>query len=85
MESIDRALQHLQKLTEDSSGTESAEIEKTMDAVRALRTKAERLDLALTVANDGMYDWDVQSNEIYFDDRYYTMAGYEPYDFPGTF
>ena len=50
-----------------------------------LSIKAERFDLALSVANDGMYDWNVQTNDIFFDERYYTMAGYEPYEFPGTF
>jgi len=51
----------------------------------ALRVNEERLDLAMSVANDGMWDWDLTTNEVYFDSRYYTMAGYEPGEFPGTF
>ncbi|WP_320043263.1 PocR ligand-binding domain-containing protein [uncultured Desulfobacter sp.] len=45
----------------------------------------ERLSLALSGANEGIWDWDIQKGTIYFDDRYYTMAGYEPNEFPGTF
>ena len=33
---------------------------------------------------DGWYDWNVATNEIYFDPRYYTMAGYEPNEFPSN-
>ncbi len=51
----------------------------------ALRESRERLDLAMDVANDGVWDWDVVNNETYFDARYYTMAGYAAHEFPGTF
>ncbi len=51
----------------------------------ALKTSEERLDLALQVANDGVWDWDLRDNSVFFDTRYYTMAGYEPDEFPSTF
>ncbi len=50
-----------------------------------LRKSRERLDLALHAAHAGLWDWDVASGEVYFDSRYYTMAGYEPNIFPTTF
>lgn len=43
----------------------------------------ERKSKALEVSNDGYYDWDLLTDELYFDSNYYTMAGYEPDDFPG--
>ena len=49
------------------------------------RLDLERTNLVISVANDGIYDWDVKSNNIYFDTRYYTMAGYKENEFPGTF
>lgn len=49
------------------------------------RESAERLDLAMSVNNDGIFDWDVPKDFIYYDPRYYTMAGYEPGDYPGTY
>ena len=45
----------------------------------------ERLDFAMSVANDGVWDWNVLTNEVSFDDRYFTMVGYEVGAFPGTF
>ena len=46
------------------------------------KTQEERLNLALQAANDGIWDWRPGENTIYFDDRYYTIAGYTPGDFP---
>jgi PAS domain S-box-containing protein len=42
----------------------------------------ERLKLALSGANDGVWDWDLTNNRVHYDDIYYTMAGYKPGDFP---
>ena len=50
-----------------------------------LRQSQERLDLALSGANEGIWDWYIPQDAVYFDNRYYTMAGYEPNEFPGTF
>jgi len=36
-----------------------------------------RLRLALNGAKEGMWDWNFQTNEIYFSDTCYTMLGYE--------
>jgi diguanylate cyclase (GGDEF)-like protein/PAS domain S-box-containing protein len=52
---------------------------------QALRNSEERFDLAMSVANDGIWDWNVAKDKAVFDDRYYTMAGYTPGDFPGSF
>lgn len=48
-----------------------------------LETK-ERLELGLAVANQGMWDWDLTTSVVYFDPRYYTMAGYKVNEFPYT-
>ena len=50
-----------------------------------LRENQGRLDLALHATHAGLWDWDVVSGEVYFDVRYYTVAGYEPYVFPEAF
>ncbi len=50
-----------------------------------LKKNEERLNLALKVANDGMWDWNLKDNQVFFDPRYYTMAGYEPQEFPASF
>lgn len=54
------------------------------NAEEALRIREERLNYAMSVANDGMWDLDLVNNVSYFDPRYYQMAGYEPNEFPPT-
>jgi len=50
-----------------------------------LRLSENRLDLAMAVKNEGIWDWNLVTNETFFDDRYYTMAGYTPNEFPQNF
>ena len=54
-------------------------------AAEALRLSQERFDLAMLAVNDGIWDWDIPSGAVYFDPRYYTIAGYEPGEFPHRF
>ncbi len=54
-------------------------------AQEALRIGEERLRLALDGTTDGIWDWNPQTGEAYFSPRYYTMLGYEPGEFPGSY
>lgn len=49
------------------------------------KKQEERLNLALYAANDGVWDWHLDKSDVFYDDRYYTMAGYEPREFPCLF
>ena len=52
---------------------------------QALKESEERLDLALKSANEGIWDWHIEPDILYLDARYYTIAGYQPNDFPATY
>jgi len=54
-------------------------------AEEALRESEERLHLALSASNDGIWDWDIPSGNAFFSPRYYTMLGYDPYEFPQNY
>lgn len=54
---------------QDAPGQESQETE-------------ERLRLARSVANEGFWDWRLSTETVYFDPRYYLMAGYAVDEFP---
>jgi PAS domain S-box-containing protein len=42
----------------------------------------ERLELAWSATNDGLWDWDISSGNVYFSDRWKAMIGYAPEEFP---
>jgi PAS domain S-box-containing protein len=50
-----------------------------------LRKSEERYRLILESTNDGFWEWDFKSGRSVFGDRYYTMLGYSPGEFPATF
>ena len=54
-------------------------------AEQALAISEDRLNMAMDVKNEGIFDWNLITNEAIFDDRYYTMAGYYPNEFPQKF
>lgn len=43
-----------------------------------LRMSEERLNLAFRATNEGLWDWRLESNQVYFSPQYYRMLGYEP-------
>ena len=45
----------------------------------------DRLEKARTVTNEGIWDWNLITQEVTFDERYYAMAGYTPDDFPASY
>lgn len=61
------------------------DISEQKKAEAALLASEQRLDHAMTVKNEGIWDWNLVTDETYFDERYYTMAGYQPGDFPQEF
>jgi diguanylate cyclase (GGDEF)-like protein/PAS domain S-box-containing protein len=51
---------------------------------QALRESEERYALAVRGANDGLWDWDLRSNQIYFSPRWKTMLGYAEEEIGGS-
>src|ERR1051325_9410183 len=60
--------------------TSLAHYEEDSDVRRleeALRESEERYEILASVANDGIWDWDLATNRIVFSTRWKLMLGYE--------
>jgi PAS domain S-box-containing protein len=61
------------------------DIHKRVMIEEALIKSEERYQTAMEVANDGIWDWHLDTNVVEFDKRYYKMAGYDRFDFEPTY
>lgn len=50
--------------------------------ITAIKVTERRLDMALTAAKQGLWDWNLNDGSTYFNDTWYTMLGYAPGELP---
>ncbi len=60
------------------------EINKSINTEAELRASQERYSLAAQGANDGLWDWELNNNSIYFSPRWKSMLGYKNYEIKNT-
>lgn len=60
-------------------------INKRLNAERNLAQQNERFELAMKGANDGLFDWNLKDNTIYYSPRWKSMLGYEDHELPNDF
>jgi two-component system nitrate/nitrite sensor histidine kinase NarX len=58
------------------------ELEET---AQTLRKREERLALVMRATNDGIWDWDLRTDEVYYSPRWKTMLGYGVNEIPHSF
>lgn len=50
--------------------------------IERYKTVQMRLEMVLWAANQGIWDWDLQTDTIYHNENYYTLLGFSKRDFP---
>jgi len=50
-----------------------------------LKVVNEKLNSVIEVTNNGVWDWNLRTQKVIFNDKYYTMLGYEPDEFTGNY
>jgi PAS domain S-box-containing protein len=55
------------------------------EAVRELAESEERFALAVRGTNDGIWDWDIRTNKVFFSPPWKSMIGYEDEEIPNDF
>jgi len=68
---------HILSVTRDITERKRAE--------KALREIDERFDLAINASNDGLFDWNLETNSIYYSPRWKSILGYEDHEIPNDF
>lgn len=61
------------------------DISDSEKAKEELNKSKEQLKLALKGAKSGLWDWNIKNNEVFYDENYYTIAGYKPNEYPHTY
>lgn len=71
--------------SEKTAGTLKEEISERKIIEDQLVKSERRLMQALEASKDGYWEWNVESGEVYFSPRYYTMLGYKANEFQPSF
>jgi PAS domain S-box-containing protein len=66
------------RISSSKRQTESSLRRRGDESEQALQENQERLQLALEAANEGLWDWNLNTGACYFGPRYYMILGYAP-------
>lgn len=82
---VDTSITLINKYSNAFSLVRLTDIDNLKRIERDLLASQERFALSVDGANDGLWDWDFITNEVYFSDRYIEMLGYDKSEFQYDF
>ncbi|MBQ0713192.1 MAG: PAS domain-containing protein [Porticoccus sp.] len=59
-------------------------VDNFQQAEKSLIEREDRYELALRGSNDGLWDWDYKTGEVFYSERWMNMVGYQPGELSGT-
>ena len=62
-----------------------AAVQRLEATAATLRQREERLSLVMRATNDGIWDWDLRTGEVYYSPRWKSMLGYSADELPDQF
>ncbi|MTJ53958.1 PAS domain S-box protein [Anabaena sp. UHCC 0253] len=80
--------ERVEKRTQELSITNrelESEIIKRQEIEAILREREERYELAISGTNDGIWDWDLITNQVYYSPTWMRILGYEDQPLPNIF
>jgi two-component system sensor histidine kinase/response regulator len=80
-----RAEEKIRELNESLERRVEERTAELEDAIAELRESEERYALVLEGANDGIFDWNIRTGELYWNDRLYEMFGLSRSEFTPAF
>jgi len=83
-EKVKTAMDFLLNMTQMISETAFQKLEQ-IEHNKNLRESEERFNLAMKASNDGLFDWNLETNEIYYSPSWKKMLGYEDNELPNDF
>jgi len=85
MQNINKTKEELLKEVSDLK-TRLGDLEKfgveRKNLEKKLKKTHERMELAMDAGEHGFWDWNLDTDDLYFSPRYFTMLGYEPGELP---
>ena len=84
-ENLEQLIEQRTRALERANEQLKKEIADRKQVEKALKKSEERFELAMKFSNDGLFDWDLENERIYFSPGWKRMLGYEDHEILNEF